>query len=169
VLGHEREQRQRGLRRQRDSRFGRRAEEVAAISAGDAYACARLSNGQIKCWGWNEHGELGDGTTNGHYPAVAVKGISHAVDVSTGIGEFTHHACAILAGGKVKCWGANSEGELGNGKKAYNPTPVSTSGITDAATIGAGDDHTCASLSDHTVQVLGPEQHRPVRQRKNDR
>jgi alpha-tubulin suppressor-like RCC1 family protein len=115
-------------------------------------SCALLGDGTIKCWGYNYNGQVGNGTINTTFPyaqftPVTVTGISTAVDLYLGYG----HACAVLADGTVKCWGSNSYGQLGNGTTTDSSTPVTVSGITDAAAIGHGDgNYSCA------VMTFGP-------------
>ena len=59
----------------------------------------------------NFNGELGDGTTVHRWTPVRVNGVTGATQVVLGLS----HACALLAGGAVYCWGANESGELGDG------------------------------------------------------
>ncbi len=83
---------------------------ATAIAVGSYYACALLADGTVACWGDNEDGTLGNGTTvNSNVPG-AVQGLSNVVAISTGV----EHACALLGDATVKCWGLNGYGGLGS-------------------------------------------------------
>ena len=72
-----------------------------------------LSTGQVDCWGYNEYGELGDGTTGQSDIPVAVKKITNAVSV---LGDGFYTSCAVLSTGGADCWGFGYNGELGSGR-----------------------------------------------------
>jgi alpha-tubulin suppressor-like RCC1 family protein len=130
---------------------------AVAISAGNWFTCALLSNGSVGCWGDNEHGELGDGTTISSLSAVMVNGISNAIAISAAKDGW--YACALLSNGNVKCWGDNYYGQLGNGKRSpeesYSSTPVTVIGLSNAVAISAGSAHTCALISDGSIKCWG--------------
>jgi hypothetical protein len=124
-------------------------------TGGIVHTCAVLSDGTVHCWGGNEYGQLGSGSTATSLVPVAVTGITGAVTVSAG----TFHSCAVLIDGTVKCWGRNSEGELGNGSTIDSPTPVTVTGLAGATSVSAGnsgsDAYSCAVLNDGTVRCWG--------------
>lgn len=126
-----------------------------AIAAGESHTCAVLANHAVRCWGANEYGQLGDGTTESRVTPVTVSGITTAVAIAAGGLAGWAHTCALLADGSVRCWGSNSANELGDGTRADSPVPVPVSGITTAVAIAAGDLHTCAVLADRTVRCWG--------------
>ena len=79
----------------------------------------------MRCWGQNESGQLGDGTTTNRTTPVPVSGITDAVAVTAG---WWHHSCALLGAGTVKCWGDNEWGQHGNGTTTHAHSPVTMSG-----------------------------------------
>ena len=132
------------------------------LTAGNDHNCARLDDDSVQCWGLNDNGQLGDGTTTQSDTPVAVSGISTAKAVAAGAA----HSCALLSSGGVVCWGLNSNGQLGNGGPTQSNTPVAVSGIPTNATppvsaiaIAAGGAHSCALLSDSTIECWGLNDH----------
>jgi alpha-tubulin suppressor-like RCC1 family protein len=132
------------------------------ISSGEAHTCVALFGGMVKCWGSNSSGQLGNGRRNSYGPTVTVKGIRNATAVSAGDNDFVSQGdgftCALLRSGKIKCWGDNSSGQLGNpafSSAARSLTPVQVSGIANATQVSAGNGHACALLSDGTVKCWG--------------
>jgi alpha-tubulin suppressor-like RCC1 family protein len=116
-----------------------------------------LSEGTVKCWGYNGFGELGDGTDVERSPipvAVNANALGGSVMAIT---AGAYHSCALLDGGTVKCWGSDDFGELGDGNFTYSqPLPVLVQNLGGpAAAIAAGDHHTCAILVGGDVKCWG--------------
>jgi alpha-tubulin suppressor-like RCC1 family protein len=125
---------------------------AVAISGGGAHTCAVLGDGTVWCWGENEFGALGNGSTITSTTPAQVVGLTGAVDVSAG----WRHTCALLGNGTVRCWGQNANGQLGNGTTTQSTVPVQASGITGAVAVTAGWwHHSCALLGDGTVRCWG--------------
>jgi alpha-tubulin suppressor-like RCC1 family protein len=99
---------------------------VASFGLGDGHSCALRTDGTVMCWGHNDQGQLGDGTTTDRDRAAVVPGLSGAVSISASWG----HTCAVLATGEVSCWGDNNHGQLGDGTASnFRATPGLVSGL----------------------------------------
>lgn len=130
------------------------------VEAGDRHTCALHEDGAVSCWGHDNYEQLGRSPLIAEpSPRISslpvwVTGITDAVAVAAG----GSHTCALLFTGNVFCWGANSRGQLGNGRSgaennSLTPTPVSD--IRDAVAIAAGASHTCVIHRDGSVSCWG--------------
>ncbi len=144
---------------------------VRQIVSGKDHTCAILNDdtnttdineaGTVKCWGNNESGQLGNGSTTNSSLAVTVSGISNARQIALG----EDHTCAILnddtnttdinEADTLKCWGNNEFGQLGNNSTDSSSSPVDVSNLSNVREISLGEDHTCAILNDSTVECWG--------------
>ena len=112
--------------------------DVTAVGAGARHACARLTSGDVACWGANDRGQLGEGSAAPSAVAVIVPGIEHAAELAVSPGDF---ACVRHDDGGVSCWGHGA------------PKPARIAGITGAIQLAAGDGAAaCAVLEDTTVR-----------------
>ena len=136
---------------------------ATAITAGAAHTCVLMPGGTVKCWGWNDYGQLGTGTNSGKSVAFDVVGISGATAIAAGASS----TCAVVAGGVVKCWGENAYGELGNGTNSESWSPVDVAGV--AGRDGRDRRFTRVPWWRRCGQVLGQERVRPVGRRDHDR
>jgi alpha-tubulin suppressor-like RCC1 family protein len=142
--------------------------KVKAIAAGAAHAVALMADGKLLAWGWNEHGEIGDGTNTDRPAAVPVRhgpaavGPERVKAIAAGgalqqskWGFDGGHSLALLASGEVIGWGFNAEGEAGSAPEYFGAVlagpPVKSSGggeewspLPRVAAISAGGLHSLA-------------------------
>jgi alpha-tubulin suppressor-like RCC1 family protein len=119
---------------------------VTAVAAGGWHNCA-IKSGALYCWGRNDYGQLGDGTTTQRITPTLVADGEMGNSGVTAVAASFFHTCA-LKGGKVYCWGRNNYGQLGDGTTTDRITPtlvadgeMGNSGVT---AVAAGEVHTCA-------------------------
>lgn len=128
------------------------AEGYSHIAIGAYHSCA-VSQGELYCWGVNEYGQLGDGTTNSHFKPVKVLGLAAGV---IGVAVGSHHSCAITAEGAARCWGYNFSGQLGDGSEELRLEAVPVVGLNSGvASLSAGAQHTCAVMATGEAQCWG--------------
>lgn len=125
----------------------------ATLVGGSAHSCALTSAGGVKCWGSNQKGELGDGSTTNRLAPVNVSGLTNGV---IAIGAGGSHGCAVLDSGGVKCWGFNDHGQVGDGSIANRLTPRDVAGLTSGiVSVEPGETHTCALTDRGAVKCWG--------------
>lgn len=135
---------------------------VQKVVTGSNFVCALLDDSTLRCWGANNSGKTGVGNTDPvTLPAmVCATGtatentcvqFSGVLDVQLG----DTHACALLSGGRLACWGSGWDGQLGNGTddSSSNPSMVCLRGsqstgdcipLQGVVSFSLGEDHTCA-------------------------
>jgi hypothetical protein len=136
---------------------------VVQLVAGGYHTCALLDTGAVRCWGYNDVGQLGYGHTreigDDEWPSSAGD-----VDVGGRVVQLAAghtHTCAVLDTRAVRCWGYNGIGQLGYGHTSYigdNETPASAGDVNvggPVTQIVAGSDHTCARLDTGAVRCWG--------------
>ncbi|MDB3859007.1 hypothetical protein N9289_03225, partial [Candidatus Poseidonia sp.] len=136
------------------------------MSVGSGHTCAILDNGDLKCWGWDGAGQLGDGgstNTNTNAPS------STAIDLGTGrtavaVSSGSVYTCAILDNGDMKCWGYGASGNLGDGGSNTNTNAPSSTAINlgtgrTAVAMDAEEGHTCAILDNGDLKCWGSDRY----------
>jgi alpha-tubulin suppressor-like RCC1 family protein len=127
-------------------------ERAVAVTAGWGYTCILTETGGVKCWGRNKNGELGNGTTQRSSDPVNVTGLTVGV-VAIAAGDA--HTCAVTAQGRLKCWGYNNTGQLGDGSTETRMEPVDVAGLEGVTAVAAGTAHTCARMAGGEVLCWG--------------
>jgi alpha-tubulin suppressor-like RCC1 family protein len=149
---------------------------VAEVTVGGGviyggFACARLQDGTVQCWGSNIYGQLGSGSSKHTCKDLfsqdkpcsltpqPVPGVSGVVQLSLGDG----FACARLQDGSVTCWGNNGSGELGrNAISTGTHPPAPVTGLNSVAQLAVGTNSVCARRTDSSLWCWGGNEGRQV-------
>lgn len=117
------------------------------VDAGHNFACAVVASGNddLRCWGANDRGQLGNMPIVGcefdcPNPTPLGVDVERPLEVTVG----GHHACALQIQGRAKCWGANDRGQVGAGVNDDSPAPpVDPGRVVGWDSLSAGFEHTC--------------------------
>jgi alpha-tubulin suppressor-like RCC1 family protein len=145
---------------------------VVEVALGESHGCARTVSGEVWCWGGNEYGQRGDAAPADAPRPILVKlpaatqlaasgnhtcalaggkpwcwGIDNAAPASLELAAIQvvagdDHACALIKGGTVKCWGESTRLQLGT--KRASSRPVAIAGLRDVDELAASGNFTCA-------------------------
>ena len=132
---------------------------ATSIYAGGHYTCAILDDASVKCWGQNDQGQLGIGSTSNTNTPTTINTLGSgrtAVSLATAFDS----VCALLDDGSVKCWGSDFDGQLGNGGTNADLSSPPSSAINlgtsrTAKAITGGEFHFCAILDDDSIKCWG--------------
>ena len=135
---------------------------ATSIAAGQDHACALLEDKTARCWGTNWHGQLGNGVLGGPdepFPTPIRVRLGNIKSIAVG----GLHTCALLEDKTARCWGLNTNGQLGIGgvNTVAIPTPApvldttGTGSLGNIKSIALGNNHSCAVLEDKTARCWG--------------
>lgn len=128
-------------------------DDLVEISLNEAHTLALRADGTLFGWGRNTSGEIDHDATDYWLPSPVEVPFSPRRAPEIAAGEA--HTCALAGDGTVRCFGANTHGQLGDGTVNASETPVTVSGLADAGALAAGADHTCAVRAGGTVWCWG--------------
>jgi alpha-tubulin suppressor-like RCC1 family protein len=124
------------------------------LTTGKFHTCAIIQNRNVKCWGYNQFGQQGNGSTaDNHIPKKAIALGAGVLSIYAG----GLHTCALTMDDKVKCWGDNSEGQLGVGPGIDKSTVPIKVGSLDNIVVGMslGAFHSCADIINGGLKCWG--------------
>ena len=124
---------------------------IIGLTAGAKHTCALLEDGSVQCWGANDSGQLGDGTTLDSRVPALVSALPPALEIRAG----ATHTCARLRTNTVACWGGNAEHQLANGTSKPSGKPQPVPGLTGVLELAVAGDSACARLSEGDVRCWG--------------
>jgi alpha-tubulin suppressor-like RCC1 family protein len=126
---------------------------VGSVSVGNFHTCAKLTSAEARCWGQNNYGQVGDGSTTDRLTPVPVYGLGNEVSKIT---SGAYHSCIITTKGAVRCWGQNTYGQMGNGTDTNLTVPGWVSGLdSNVSDIASGYYHNCAVTTSGSTKCWG--------------
>jgi alpha-tubulin suppressor-like RCC1 family protein len=134
---------------------------VRQLATGNGHSCALVdpssarlvASSPVRCWGLNDHGQLGDASTIAQLLPISVDGVPNdIVQIATG----ASHTCARTTDGAVWCWGANASGQVGDGTRDDRLKPTAVRGLgSGAVDLILGGDRSCAVTDDAVLLCWG--------------
>ena len=121
------------------------------IRANGYSTCTVLSDASLRCWGYNQTGQLGDGTTVNSSVPVKSFPLPQLHGVSVGM----NHTCALTEDAQVLCWGDNAYGQLGDGTQLKPDTYTTVTGLSNIIGLRTGSYFTCARTMGGVVFCWG--------------
>jgi alpha-tubulin suppressor-like RCC1 family protein len=135
---------------------------AVSLSLGAFHSCALFEGGSVRCWGWSRYVGTGNLETIGDDETPNSAGDIDVGGVVKSLSSSWYHTCAVLVGGRVRCWGSNYQGKLGYGRgDAFvgdDESPASAGDVDvggPVLQVAAGPQHTCAVLVDGRLRCWG--------------
>jgi alpha-tubulin suppressor-like RCC1 family protein len=114
--------------------------EYSRVAVGSHSACGITIGGVLKCWGDNTFGELGIGSTSPSLLPVVVDAGTAYTDIALSKSSIDRESvCAITTNNKLKCWGYNADGNIGDGTTNQRNSPVAVDAAQSYKKISVGD------------------------------
>src|SRR5258705_100091 len=116
---------------------------MASITTGSSHTCGITSSSFAYCWGWNNPGQLGDGTTNQRLIPTRVTGGLTFRQIGATPLLVGYRTCGTLTEGGAYCWGSNEDGALGDGTMQQRNAPTPVVGGSSIVQVAVGALHSC--------------------------
>ena len=127
-------------------------DNATSVSLGNLHSAAIKEDGSLWAWGLNDHGQIGDGSSEQEINAP-VKVMDNVASVSLGGG----HSSAIAKDGSLWAWGLNNRGQLGDGTTEDRAVPVKV--MDGVASVSLGTSHSAAIKQDGSLWMWGCNNH----------
>ncbi len=118
-------------------------------------SCGLKTDNSIRCWGSNNFGILGDGTSDRVFTPMPISGNAYWQMIARGVSSFGSATCGIKADNHLWCWGNNQYGMLGDGTYTTPDQPVEVSGGSVWKKVAVSGNHTCGIMADDTLWCWG--------------
>jgi alpha-tubulin suppressor-like RCC1 family protein len=124
------------------------------IAAGGSHTCAAFQAGGVQCWGNNSSGQLGNQATL--FSQATPVWVANLNETIQSLAAGFQSTCAVTYSGRLYGWGANVDGQLGNGTFADASQPKIVTGLpTTVTAVATGSSHTCARLQNQQIYCWG--------------
>jgi len=130
--------------------------DASAITSGGiglaktaSFSCALSKEGLASCWGHNNKGQLGTGSSDDSWEPTPI-GLTKVTSLSSG----GTHSCAVSLS-KVYCWGLNDKAQIGDYNADYKNSPQLISGLPEINSVSSGLSHNCAVAAEGDIYCWG--------------
>ena len=131
------------------------------MGVGAIHSCAVVLGGKLRCWGWNRHGQLGYGMSQGEYPTPEQRGDLPVADQVTAVFVGLDNTCSVHAGGELRCWGEGLFGknanldmyDYGDDEPVSELMAIPLGGA--VTSVAVGQAQVCALLTNKAVRCWG--------------
>jgi len=122
------------------------------VAAGETHTCGISTAKNLYCWGSNNAGQSGDGTTE---PRLGMHRVG-AAGVWSRVSAGLHHTCGITTAKNLYCWGSNASGQVGNGTNNSPRLSLYRVGGTGVwSSVSAGESYTCGITTAENLYCWG--------------
>jgi alpha-tubulin suppressor-like RCC1 family protein len=125
------------------------------IAVGQAHTLLVKPDGTVWTWGFNDNGQLGDGTTTDSLHPILISSLTDVRDIASSNALEAEHSLAVTGAGEVWTWGTNTRGQLGDGTTTAHHSPAAIASFSGVTSAKAGEEHSIALKSDGTVWSWG--------------
>jgi alpha-tubulin suppressor-like RCC1 family protein len=127
----------------------------SGLVAGGTHTCALAADGSLACWGGNDRGQLGDGSTVRREGPARITVPEPPAAIAAGV----THSCAVSTAATLYCWGSNASGQLGDGTQTNRALPARVQSEERLTSVAVGATHSCAVAASGALFCWGDNTH----------